>query len=132
MLPLGVIPIRCPAVVCPQTTRADIAKVQTGEGKLLLVMGIDRTSKFAVAQLNATADSRTAGKFPECVLKAVPYRIHTILTDRAIGTPFVQETMANGIQFTGQHHHFSPSAFRQDLQGGWIPSSATRSTRYRD
>ena len=32
----------------------DIAEVQTSEGKLLLFMGIDRTSKFAVVHLVAT------------------------------------------------------------------------------
>ena len=34
----------------------DIAEVQTAEGKLFLFVGIDRTAKFAVAQLVATAD----------------------------------------------------------------------------
>ena len=37
----------------------DIAEVQTGEGKLYLFVGIDRTSKFAVAQLVATAITAT-------------------------------------------------------------------------
>jgi hypothetical protein len=38
----------------------DIAEVQTVEGKLYLFVGIDRTAKFAVAQLVATADRKTA------------------------------------------------------------------------
>ncbi len=67
----------------------DIAEVQTAEGKLHLFVGIDRTSKFAVTQLVDKADRRTAWEFLEHLLKAVPYRIHTILTD-------------NGIQFAEQ------------------------------
>jgi len=67
----------------------DIAEVQTAEGKLYLFVAIDRTSKFAVAQLVETADRRTAWEFLERVLEAVPYKIHTILTD-------------NGIQFAEQ------------------------------
>jgi hypothetical protein len=68
----------------------DIAEVQTAEGKLYLFVGIDRTSKFAVTQLVDKADRRTAWEFLEHLLKAVPYRIHTILTD-------------NGIQFAEPH-----------------------------
>ena len=62
----------------------DIAGVQTAEGKLYLFVGIDRTSKFAVTQLVDKADRRTAWEFLEHLLKAAPYRIHTILTDNGI------------------------------------------------
>jgi hypothetical protein len=44
----------------------DIAEVQTAEGKLCLFFGIDRTSKFAVAQLVATADRKTACSLGTC------------------------------------------------------------------
>lgn len=67
----------------------DIAEVQTVEGKLYLFVGIDRTSKFAVTQLVDNADRKTAWEFLEHLLKADPYRIHTLLTD-------------NGIQFAEQ------------------------------
>jgi Integrase core domain len=80
----------------------DIAEVQTAEGKLYLFVGIDRTSKFAVAQLVETADRKTAWEFLQHTLEAVPYQVHTILIDRAIGTPLVRETMARGIQFAEQ------------------------------
>ncbi|CAM5436201.1 IS481 family transposase [Frigidibacter albus] len=63
--------------------------MQTAEGKLYLFVGIDRTSKFAVAQLVATADRKTAWEFLQHLLEAVPYQAHTILTD-------------NGIQFAEQ------------------------------
>lgn len=67
----------------------DIAEVQTEEGKLYLFVGIDRTSKFAYAQLHAKATRATAKSFLEELIQAVPYTIHTILTD-------------NGIQFTNR------------------------------
>jgi len=67
----------------------DIAELRTAEGKLYRFVAIDRTSKFAVAQLVEKADRKTAWEFLELLLDAVPYRIHTILTD-------------NGIQFAEQ------------------------------
>ena len=67
----------------------DIAELRTHEGKLYLFVAIDRTSKFAVAQLVDKANRKTAWEFLEAVLEAVPYKIHTILTD-------------NGIQFCEQ------------------------------
>ncbi len=78
----------------------DIAEVQTAEGKLCLFVAIDRTSKFAVTQLVEKADRRTAWEFPEHLLKAVPYRIHTILTD-------------NGIQFADQSRNRNTAHSRQ-------------------
>ena len=67
----------------------DIAEVQTEEGRLYLFTAIDRTSKFAYAQLHPEATRATAKSFLECLIDAVPYKIHTILTD-------------NGIQFTNR------------------------------
>ncbi len=60
-----------------------------GEGKLFLFVGIDRTAKFAVAQLVATADRKTAWEFLQHMLDAVPYQVRTVLAD-------------NGIQFAEQ------------------------------
>lgn len=65
----------------------DIAEVRTEEGKLHLFVAIDRTSKFAFAQLLEKANRTTASAFLEALIEAVPYTIHTVLTD-------------NGIQFT--------------------------------
>jgi len=59
----------------------DIAELRTAEGKPYLFMAIDRTSKLAVAQLVETANRKTAWEFLELLPDAVPYRIHTILTD---------------------------------------------------
>jgi transposase InsO family protein len=62
----------------------DIAEVRTKEGKLHLYVGIDRTSKFAFAQLHEKADRPTAVTFLEALIEAVPYDLHTILTDNGI------------------------------------------------
>ena len=80
----------------------DIAEVQSAEGKLYLFVGIDRTSKFAVTQIVDKADRKTAWEFLQRMLEAVSYQVHTILTDRAIGTPLVRVTTARGIQFAEQ------------------------------
>ncbi len=62
----------------------DIAEVRTGEGKLYLFVAIDRTSKFAFAQLRPTANVKTAVNFLAALIEAVPYRIHTVLTDNGV------------------------------------------------
>jgi transposase InsO family protein len=64
----------------------DIAEVRTEEGKLYLLVAIDRTSKFAFAELHEKATRRVAGDFLRALAAAVPYRIHTVLTDN--GTHF--------------------------------------------
>jgi transposase len=61
-----------------------IAEVRTEEGKLHLYVAIDRTSKFAFAQLRDKADQPTAVSFLKAPIEAIPYQLHTILTDNAI------------------------------------------------
>src|SRR3982074_2601810 len=63
----------------------DLAEVRTAEGKLSLFVAIDRTSKFAVVELVEKADMQAAAAFLEALVGAVPYRIHTVLTDNGIG-----------------------------------------------
>ena len=62
----------------------DLAEVRTAEGKLYLFVAIDRTSKFAVVELVEKADMQAAAAFLEALVTAVPYRIHTVLTDNGI------------------------------------------------
>ena len=62
----------------------DIAEVQTAQGKLYLFVAIDRTSKFAVAQLVHKANTQTARAFLEALVAAVPYRVEIVLTDNGI------------------------------------------------
>jgi transposase-like protein len=58
----------------------DIAEVSTEEGKLRLLVAIDRTSKFAFVRLVGSAGKMEAAQFLRDLIKAVPYRIHTVLT----------------------------------------------------
>jgi transposase InsO family protein len=67
----------------------DIAEVHTEQGRLYLFVAIDRTSKFAYAELHPDQTRDTACRFLRRLIAGVPYRIHTILTD-------------NGIQFTNR------------------------------
>ena len=62
----------------------DLAEVRTAEGKLYLFVAIDRTSKFAFVELVERADMQAAAKFLQALIAAVPYRIHTVLTDNGI------------------------------------------------
>src|SRR3954469_11221984 len=66
----------------------DIAEVHTREGKLYLLVAIDRTSKFAFAELHEKATRRIAGNFLRHLIAAAPYRVHTVLTDN--GTHFTE------------------------------------------
>ena len=70
----------------------DIAEVQTAEGKLYLFVAIDRTGKFAFTRLVEKAGKMAAAQFLRDLVAAVPYRLHTVLTD-------------NGVQFTNHAHH---------------------------
>ena len=67
----------------------DIAEVRTEEGKMYLFVGIDRTSKFTYVELHERQTKMIAAEFLRKLIVAVPYKIHTILTD-------------NGIQFTNR------------------------------
>jgi transposase InsO family protein len=64
----------------------DIAEVRTAEGRLYLFVAIDRTSKFAFIELHEKATRRVAADFLLHLIKAVPYKVHTVLTDN--GTHF--------------------------------------------
>jgi len=65
----------------------DIAEVRTEDGKFYMFVAIDRTSKFVFVELYEKAGKMNAAKFLRHLIKACPYKIHTLLTD-------------NGVQFT--------------------------------
>src|ERR671912_125003 len=71
----------------------DIAELRTEQGKLSLLVAIDRTSKFAFVELHEKVTRRVAGNFLRALIAAVPYRVHTVLTDN--GTHFT-EPSGNG------------------------------------
>jgi transposase InsO family protein len=62
----------------------DIDEVSTAEGKLRMFVAIDPTSKFAFVRLVESAGKMQAAQFLRELIQAVPYRIHTVLTDNAI------------------------------------------------
>ncbi len=72
----------------------DTAELRTREGKLHLFVAIDRTRKFAFAQLVNKANRKTAREFLEHLLETVMYKIHTILTDNVIQSQSSPETGA--------------------------------------
>jgi hypothetical protein len=75
----------------------DIAEVRTTQCKLHLFVATDRINKFAYVEFHPKATTAISKQFLDNLVAAVPYKIHTILTD-------------NGIQFT-------------DLTGGsWTPA----------
>src|SRR5262249_6152368 len=81
-----------------------IAEVHTAEGKLYLFVAIDRTSKFAFTELHSKATTRTAADFLHALIRAVPYKIHTVLTD-------------NGTHFTDPRGEtWTPVEIRQMMQ----------------
>ena len=59
-------------------------EVRNSEGKLYLFEAIDRTSKFTFFELLERADMRAAAAFLEALVAAIPYRIHTVLTNKGI------------------------------------------------
>jgi hypothetical protein len=54
----------------------DIAEVNTEEGRLYLFVAIDRTSKFAYAELHSNQTRDTACRFLRQLIAIVPYSIH--------------------------------------------------------
>jgi hypothetical protein len=99
-----------------------IADVRTAEGKLNLFVAIDRTSKFAFAELHEKA---TRAVFPRALVAAVPYKIQTVLTDN--GTHFttpgtvcsaaqeIKECLAKGESVPVRAHAFERACAENDI-----------------
>jgi hypothetical protein len=88
-----------------------------------LFVAVDRTSKFAFAQLHEKATRRVAGDFLRALIAAVPYKIHTVLTDNGshFTTPgntssaasLIKEAMARGDIFRA--HSFELACAQNDI-----------------
>ena len=101
----------------------DIAEVRTEQGKLSLFVAIDRTSKFAFAELHEKATRRIAGDFLRALIAAVPYRVHTVLTDNgthfttpgntASAAALIKEAIARGELFRA--HAFELACAQNDV-----------------
>jgi transposase InsO family protein len=101
----------------------DIAEVRTEQGKLYLFVAIDRTSKFAFAELHEKATRSIAGDFLRHLIAAVPYRVHTVLTDNgthfttpgntASAAPLIKAAIARGELFRA--HAFELACAQNDI-----------------
>ena len=101
----------------------DIAEVRSEQGKLYMFVAIDRTSKFAFVELHETTKTATARDFLHRLIAAVPYKIHTVLTDNGIhfttpgaggsAVPLIREAIANGELFRA--HAFELACARNDI-----------------
>src|SRR5918911_5049851 len=101
----------------------DIAEVRTEQGRLYLLVAIDRTSKFAFVELHERVPQRVAGDFLQRLIAAVPYRVHTVLTDNGIhfttpgntasAAPLIKEAMERGELFRA--HAFEYACAQNDV-----------------
>ena len=102
----------------------DIAEVRTEAGKLHLFVAIDRTSKFAFAELHERATRRVAREFLQRLVNAVPYRVHTVLTDngtqfttpgnKASAAPDIRVAMDRGELFRAHAFEYTCAEFHID------------------
>jgi len=101
----------------------DLAEVHTAEGRLYLLAAIDRTTKFAFVELHEKATRRVVGDFLLHLIEAVPYKVHTVLTDN--GTHFttpdnvvsaasiIRQAIAAGETFRA--HSFESACARNEI-----------------
>src|SRR5499433_3076761 len=102
----------------------DIAEVRTEQGKLHMFVAIDRTSKFAYVEMHEKATTAASREFLLRLIAAVPYKIHTVLTDNGIqfttpgaggsAVPLIKEAIANGERFWA--HAFELACARNDIE----------------
>jgi transposase InsO family protein len=102
----------------------DIAEVRTEQGKLHMFVAIDRTSKFAFVELHEKATTAVSRDFLLRLIAAVPYKIHTVLTDNGIqftipgaggsAVPLIKKAIANGELFRA--HAFELACARNDIE----------------
>jgi transposase InsO family protein len=62
----------------------DICELRTAEGKAHLFVAVDRTSKLVFARLYRKANKLAAQAFLKVLIRTVPYKIHTVLTDNGV------------------------------------------------
>jgi transposase InsO family protein len=82
----------------------DVAEVRTAKEKAFLFVAVDRVSKLAFARIYRKASMLVAGAFLKSLIRSVPSRVHTVLTD-------------NGIQFTNAGHRSSARETHFDRTG---------------
>ena len=93
----------------PGTFHIDIAEVHTAQGRLCLLVVIDRTTRFAFVARHEKATRRIAGDFLRALVKAVSYGAHTVLAD-------------NGPRFTSSENLRSAAA---EIRRPWTTTSSS-------
>jgi transposase-like protein len=95
----------------------DIAELRYEGGKGFLFVAVDRTSKLVFARIYRKATKLAASAFLKVLIRTVPYRIHTILTD-------------NGVQFVDRYQGVSQTwighIFGRTCQGNGIEHRLTK------
>lgn len=101
----------------------DIAEVRTEEGLLYMFAAIDRTSKLVFVELHEKATGAVAADFLKRLVEAVPYTIHTVLTDNgthfttrgniASAASLIKEAIERGEAFC--RHAFEIACARLDI-----------------
>ena len=108
----------------------DIAEVRTKEGKMYLYVAIDRTSKFAYAELHKSQTKRIAADFLRNLFKAVPYKIHKILTDNGIPfTNLVHQIQAFPPIFDRVCNEYEMEHRRTKVKHSWTNGQGERRNR---
>ena len=77
----------------------DLAEGQTEQGRVYLVVAVERTSKVAFAEWHPRATRMLAAAFLRRVRQALPYTAHPVLPDK-------------GVQFPWQAHQWFPGGHR--------------------
>jgi hypothetical protein len=95
----------------------DVAEVRTEQSKLHMFVAIDRTSKFAFVELHEKATTAVSREFLLRLMAAIPYKIHTVLTDNGIqfttpgaggsAVPLIKEAIAAGELFRAHPFEFA-------------------------
>ena len=62
----------------------DIAELRLAQGKLNMFLAIDRFSTFTYVEFRDDAAKMNGADFLRGVIKAFPYKIHTVLTDNGM------------------------------------------------
>ena len=91
----------------------DIAELRYEGGKGFLFVAVDRTSKLVFARIYRKASKLAASAFLNVLVRTVPYRIHTILTD-------------NGVQFVDRYQGVSQNRYKSTSSAAlarWAASS---------
>ncbi len=82
----------------------DITEIRLGKKKLYLFVGIDRVCKYAFFELHERMTQKIAKDFLGNLIKDMPFKIHTILTDN--GAQFTYDLLLEHLRPKNKVHPF--------------------------